>query len=504
MIWRLEETVESPGAAVGENAGGSAAGSGAGGGAVPGGAENSTAGQDEAESAGSSQEAEQTGEESAGGAAEQDTQDGGASESGTEEGGGGSKTDGPGPGETDREESRTEQDGAQEAAGPPAGQETGSQENAGDAGEDAEASGEDLLETGNSWAGAQTEEADISGGPGVVSSSAEETWTALDENGMAYMIGENGETIYIPEPETESAAQTEEAPQETVPSGALKRTYSTAARVITETAENAGPALRTMGFNILNAVLIVFIGFQLAKLFRKMLNKAFERVHLDDSLRSFLSSIIYVLTCGITIFVALERVGVSSASIIALLGSVGLAISLSLQNYLSNFAGGVIIMVLKPFRAGDYIVCGTSEGTVAATSLFYTTLRTIDNRQIIMPNGELSNMSIINVTAEERRRLEISVTVSYQADLKKAKAILKRLFDSYPDILHEEELLIFVSELAEDGVVLAARGWIAQEKYWKAKWDLTEQVKCAYDEAGIEIPYRKMDVYIRNGGRDDA
>ena len=332
--------------------------------------------------------------------------------------------------------------------------------------------------------------------------SDEEYGTETDGSG-SYIIGEDGGTqiVFDAEPETEYIVGTPVNTTADVSSGKdsggfISKTYSGAAGMIAKTAESAAksaaPALKTIGFNLVNAVLILFIGIQIAKLCRKMLNRTFERIHMDSSLRSFLTSIIYALICGVAAFMAMERVGISSASIIALLGSAGLAVSLSLQDFLG-----------KPFRAGDYIVCGSAEGTVASTSLFYTTLNTIDNRQMILPNGALSNANIINVTAEEKRRLEIRVDISYESDLRRAKEILARLYDEQPDILHEEDVLVFVDSLGESGITLVARGWIATDKYWPAKWELTEKVKYAFDEAGIVIPYRQVVVHTGVSGKKE-
>lgn len=329
---------------------------------------------------------------------------------------------------------------------------------------------------------------------------------STDEAGNEYVIGEDGETVYVlsTEPGTEYLVATPvdaDAAQDgdsTANSGVISKTYTTAANVISKTAETAKPAIKSMAFSVLNAVIIMLIGVQVAKLVRKLLSRTLKSIHMDNSVRAFLSSSAYVVTCGITAFIALEKLGVSSGSVVALLGSIGLAVSLSLQDFLGNFAGGVIIMVLKPFRAGDYIVSGANEGTVSATSLFYTTLNTVDNRQVILPNGSLSNANIINVTAEERRRLEIKVTISYESDLRLAKEILQGLFDKHPNIMHEEDIVVFVSELGEDGVVLVARGWILQADYWPAKWAITEDLKLAYDEAGIEIPYKQLDVHVKD------
>lgn len=372
---------------------------------------------------------------------------------------------------------------------------------------------ESVVGSGNAGTGAAAGSGNANGplgplGPlGVISEEIETIEGETEgETTDSYVIGEDGEVQFVfdAEPETEYIVSTpaSSTPEEKKPS-AISRTYQAAAGTIAKTAQSAAksaaPALKTIAFNVVNAVLIVIIGVQIAKLLRKTLNKTFEKLHMDASLQAFLTSVIYVLVCGVAGFMALERIGVSSASIIAILGSAGLAVSLSLQDFLANFAGGVIILILKPFRPGDYIVCGTAEGTVLSTSLFYTTLNTVDNRQMVLPNGALSNANLINVTAEPRRRLEIRVDISYESDIRTAKDILRRLFDEHPDIIHEEEVVVFVDSLGESGITLVGRGWIAKENYWSAKWKLTEDVKYAFDEAGVVIPYRQVVVHMPGG-----
>ncbi|MCI9359552.1 MAG: mechanosensitive ion channel family protein [Hungatella sp.] len=258
------------------------------------------------------------------------------------------------------------------------------------------------------------------------------------------------------------------------------------------------PGLTRLGYRILMAALILLIGFRVAGMVRKMLEKSFTRMEMEISLKKFLLSMVYAMVCGLSIFIAADKLGISSASIIAILGSAGLAISLSMQNMLGNFAGGVIILLMKPFKVGDYIVCGQEEGTVAAIGLVYTTLNTMDNKQIVLPNGNLSNTSLTNVTAQEKRRLELKVGISYQSDLKKAKDILYGLFEEHPLIIKDQDLIVFVDQLGESSVVIGARGWVETGNYWSVKWELTEKVKLAFDEAGIKIPFRQMDVNVKS------
>ena len=258
------------------------------------------------------------------------------------------------------------------------------------------------------------------------------------------------------------------------------------------------PGLTRLGYRILMAALILLIGFRVAGMVRKMLEKSFTRMEMEISLKKFLLSMVYAMVCGLSIFIAADKLGISSASITAILGSAGLAISLSMQNMLGNFAGGVIILLMKPFKVGDYIICGQEEGTVAAIGLVYTTLNTMDNKQIVLPNGNLSNTSLTNVTAQEKRRLELKVGISYQSDLKKAKDILYGLFEAHPLIKKDQDLIVFVDQLGESSVVIGARGWVETGNYWSVKWELTEKVKLAFDEAGIEIPFRQMDVNVKS------
>ncbi|MCI9501313.1 MAG: mechanosensitive ion channel family protein [Hungatella sp.] len=267
--------------------------------------------------------------------------------------------------------------------------------------------------------------------------------------------------------------------------------------VILETMKSWIPGLVALGYRLLAAGVILMIGVRLAKVVQKMMGKTFNRMEMEVSLKKFLLSAIYASICILAIFVAAEKFGISSGSIIALLGSAGLALSLSLQNMLGNFAGGVALLLLKPFKVGDYIICGTEEGTVASIGLVYTTLNTMDNQMVILPNGSLSNNNLTNVTAQEKRRLEIKVGISYESDLKKAKEILEELFQNHPLVRKEEGILVFVDSLGDSAVLLGARGWVATGDYWSVKWEMIEKIKLTFDEKGIQIPYHQIDVHCK-------
>lgn len=258
------------------------------------------------------------------------------------------------------------------------------------------------------------------------------------------------------------------------------------------------PSFLNFLINLAVAVLILLIGWKVISVFRRWCIKSMDRLKVDHTVSVFLGSCISVVLFGLLIFAAADRVGISSASLLALLGSAGIAISLALQGSLSNFAGGVMILMIKPFVAGDYIICQSGEGTVKNIGLIYTTLITVDNKQVVIPNGILSGSPLTNVTAQDKRRLIISVGIGYDSDLKKAKEIMERLFREKPEILKDEAMDVYVDNLGESSVIITARGWTRTEDYWKAKWDLTEAIKFAFDEAGIEIPYNKLDVKVVN------
>lgn len=227
-----------------------------------------------------------------------------------------------------------------------------------------------------------------------------------------------------------------------------------------------------------------------------MVAHSFEKVGMEVSLRRFLLPLIQFALYGIVIFMAAERLGVKSSSIIALFGSAGITIGLALQESLSNFAGGILILLMRPFKVGDYIVCDDGEGTVSMIGLVYTVLQTSDNKRTVIPNGSLSNSPLTNVTAQEKRRVDIRVGIGYSSDLKKAKEILEKIYKEHPLILKDEPIDVFVDELADSAVMLGGRGWTETDNYWQTRWDILERVKLSFDEAGIEIPFQQMDVHV--------
>ena len=259
---------------------------------------------------------------------------------------------------------------------------------------------------------------------------------------------------------------------------------------------------RALDFVIEVALAFVFIviGMKLIGWVRKILRKSLERNHADTGLVQFLDSLVKYGLYILLALTILQRFGVQTTSIVAAIGSVGVAIGLALQGSLSNFAGGVIILLIKPFKVGDYVIQGSLEGNVSEIQLFYTTLTTPDNRKIIIPNGQLADNSLINATAADTRRLDIKVGISYNSDVKLAKDLLLKLGENDPDTLREEGKapMAAVEELADSSVNMLLRVWTPTDKYWDVKFRLTEAVKTTFDEAGIEIPFNQLDVHLIN------
>jgi small conductance mechanosensitive channel len=259
------------------------------------------------------------------------------------------------------------------------------------------------------------------------------------------------------------------------------------------------PTLIGILMKLLIAVIILLIGIKVINKICKGLKKSMAKSRIEPGVSSFLSSLIrYILYFILGMFI-LGQFGVTTGSVVAVLGSAGLTIGLALQGSLSNFAGGVLILLLKPFVVGDYIVDGGSgkEGTVSEISIFYTKLVTLDQKMILIPNGTLSNSTITNVSKMEERRLEIVVGVAYDSDISNVKAILEAIAKSDEAVMQEREILVFVSELSDSSIEMALRVWVKNADYWTAKWRMTECIKKKFDENGISIPFPQLDVSIK-------
>lgn len=256
-------------------------------------------------------------------------------------------------------------------------------------------------------------------------------------------------------------------------------------------------ALR-LGVRVLLALAFFVIGAQAIKMVRRIVRRSLKKNNADVGVVQFLDSLIKAVLYVLLLFLIASGFGLDATSVVALLGSAGVAIGLAVQGSLSNFAGGVLILLLKPFRVDDYIKMDNDghEGTVKEIQLFYTKLATPDNHVVIIPNGSLANSGITNISMLGERKMDIPVSISYDADIRQAKEVLLDVLERDEAVLKEKDHRVFVQELADSGVQLIVRCWADNEQYWDCKWRLTEQIKYALDDAGIAIPYPQMDVHI--------
>jgi small conductance mechanosensitive channel len=262
--------------------------------------------------------------------------------------------------------------------------------------------------------------------------------------------------------------------------------------------EQIWPKLLDLGLKLLAGVAILFFGRLLIKLILKLINKAFSKSKVEKGVVSFSLSLLKGALYIVLLIIIAQVLGVPTASLIALLGSAGLAIGLALQGSLSNFAGGVLIMVLKPFKVGDYIVTGSGEGTVTGIDIFYTRLKTPDNRVIVIPNGTLSNTAVTNVSRENTRRVDLKIPVSYNSDITRVREVLQDVLGEYSDkVLEEKGVDICVSEFADSSITMIYRFWVNSKDYWPVRFAVLERVKEKFEINGIEIPFNQIDVHVK-------
>ena len=247
--------------------------------------------------------------------------------------------------------------------------------------------------------------------------------------------------------------------------------------------------------SVLVAVLFIVIGMKIVSMVMKLVKKSFDKSKLEVSVAGFLLSVIRVLGYILVFITAATIVGVEVTSFVTILGTASMAIGLALQGALSNLAGGVLILILKPFSVGDYIVENNNnmEGTVVAIDIFYTRLLTYDNKLVVIPNGILTNNSLVNVTNEVNRKMEVKIAIAYDSDIKKVKDLVYELLGADKRILTSEPKDVFIDSFAESGMILGIRAWVKTEEYWNTLWDLRENLKELFDANGIEIPYNRLD-----------
>ena len=262
------------------------------------------------------------------------------------------------------------------------------------------------------------------------------------------------------------------------------------------------PNIVSFGIKVVLALVFFFIGGKVIKWIRKIVRRSFERTGADTGVTQFVDSMLKFGLYALLIFMIATNFGVESSSVAALIASAGVAVGLALQGSLSNFAGGILILLLKPFVVGDYIAVPQEgiEGTVKEIQIFYTKMATVDNQTVVVPNSILTSNSLTNVTARPERKLDLKVGISYDADMKQAKHIIEEILHRDLSVIQDEEIVVFVSDLADSAVMIGLRAWVKTEEYWAARWRILEQIKTEFDQAGIEIPYNQLTVHLSGDG----
>ena len=255
---------------------------------------------------------------------------------------------------------------------------------------------------------------------------------------------------------------------------------------------------------IIIAIIIYIIGKFLSRLISKAVVKVLKHRKIDDTVTSFVANIVYSSAFFITIIAAASQLGFNTSSLIAIFGAAGLAVGLALKDSLSNFASGVMLIIFKPFKAGDFVEVAGSAGVVEEILIFATKLRTGDNKTVIIPNGAITNGTITNYSTKPTRRIDLVIGVSYDADLAQTKALLMQIISQHKLVLKDQDITIGVSELADCSVNFVVRPWVKTENYWPVYFDLLENIKIELDKAGIEIPFPQLSVHMNKENSDES
>ena len=250
------------------------------------------------------------------------------------------------------------------------------------------------------------------------------------------------------------------------------------------------------GGKVLVAIAIFIVGRIIARMISKTLRKVMQKQEVDKILETFVSNLAYWVLMVFVIIAAINHLGIQTTSLIAVMGAAGLAIGLALQGSLSNFAAGVLIVIFRPYRVGDFVEAAGISGAVVQVQILTTILRTADNKQIIVPNSEIMSSIITNYSANETRRVDLTVGVSYDDDLDKVRKTLEELVNADDRILKDPECLIAVSALADSSVNFNVRPWVKTEDYWGVYFALTEAIKKRFDQEGISFPFPQQDVHL--------
>ena len=262
-----------------------------------------------------------------------------------------------------------------------------------------------------------------------------------------------------------------------------------------DVAKMTEPYIVPWAINISMAIAIFIIGKMVINMLIKVLVKILNKSKMDEMLVNFVASILKAILLLFVVIAALDQLGVDTTSLIALLGAAGLAVGLALQNSLQNFAAGVMLIIFRPFKAGDFVEVSGTSGVVESISIFSSVLRTGDNKEVIVPNGSIYDGTITNYSARDTRRIDMVFGIGYDDDIKKAKELLIKIVTADERVFKDPAPVIAVSELADSSVNFVVRPWVKTGDYWAVLWSLTEEVKLEFDKAGISIPYPQMDVH---------
>jgi small conductance mechanosensitive channel len=247
--------------------------------------------------------------------------------------------------------------------------------------------------------------------------------------------------------------------------------------------------------NIALAIAIFIVGKIVVNILISILVKLLGKSKMDEILVNFVASIVKTILILFVVIAALDQLGVDTTSLIALLGAAGLAVGLALQNSLQNFAAGVMLIVFRPFKAGDFVEAGGVAGVVETISIFSSTMRTPDNKEVIVPNGSIYGGTITNYSARDTRRVDMVFGIGYDDDIKKAKELLAKIVSEDERVLPDPAPVVALSELADSSVNFVVRPWVKTSDYWAVYWDITEKVKLEFDANGVSIPYPQMDIH---------
>ena len=248
---------------------------------------------------------------------------------------------------------------------------------------------------------------------------------------------------------------------------------------------------------IILALVVMIIGYRIISFIEKRLKKPGKFQKLDQSVKTFIISFVTISLKVLLMIIVLSIIGVPMASLVTIVGSCAVAIGLALQGGLSNIAGGLMILIFKPFKVGDFISSNGFDGTVKSITMFYTTLVTVDNKVVQLPNGNLSNSNIINFSANQKRRVDINLSVSYSSDIDKVKKVINSVINKQKLILDDEEKFVRLTKHDESALIFTLRVWVETKDYWTVYFDLLEDIKREFDKNGIEIPFNQLDVHMK-------